>query len=445
MGYLKRLVTDPQKEIQAVLRSNDIGQQTLMLQTEEGNPQAIQELRDYLRLCAQTSKQVVLQDLVEERFSNRPYGWPSSETILLVARLLVVGEIHLMRAGNRITLEGAYDELSTTSKWRQITVIQRKITDPAELQKSRKLGQDLFGQMGPDNEELLCGHLQGHLKGWQEALQQFKPLADTGDYPGKQVIDSNLPMLGQLLAESDSFRFLQQFLSRKDDLLDLSDSYHDLSNFFSKQRSLWDELRRAVGRFQLNDMELQRHPEAKAGMERMSQILKSASPYKLISEIRGLIDKVDAINAEIVAARRFNALEAVESHRGLALVELAGAGNPETIQREVEARYRALAETCARQESVAHLDQAAAEAARVFESTVSAIEQAVATPVAVPVSPVSYLKPGVTGPKPRHVLQAATLLTKPFLESPEEVEQFLGRLRVELTDALARGERIQIK
>jgi hypothetical protein len=47
--------------------------------------------------------------------------------------------------------------------------------------------------------------------------------------------------------------------------------------------------------------------------------------------------------------------------------------------------------------------------------------------------------------KPRHVLQVFTLLTKPFLENTDEVEQFLTRLRKELTDALSRAERIQIK
>ena len=34
---------------------------------------------------------------------------------------------------------------------------------------------------------------------------------------------------------------------------------------------------------------------------------------------------------------------------------------------------------------------------------------------------------------------------KPFLESPEDVEEFLTKLRTELTNTLARGERIQIK
>lgn len=445
MGYLKHLVSEPLREIQAVLRTNDIGQQTLTLQTEEGNPQAIQELRDYLRLCATTSKQVVLHELVEERFSSRPYGWPSNETILLVSRLLVIGEIHLMRAAGRIPLDKAYEELSTPGKWRQIVVLQRKITDPAELQKARKLGQDLFGAMGPDNEEHLATHLQGNLKSWSDSLQQFKPLAETGNYPGKPVIDSNLPMLTQLLAESDAFKFLQSFISRKDDLLDLSDDFHDLSNFFSKQRPLWDELRKAMERFRLNDMELQRDPEAAAALQRMNQILQSASPNKIISEVRALIDKVNAVNSELVSARRAKVLESVEKERSQALAEVETAGVGSSMLHDVEARYKVLTDACAKHNSVAHLDQAATEATRIFESTVTAIENAAAAPPPPSQTSATYPKPKLPGPKPRHVVQISSLLVKPFLESPEEVEVFLTKLRTELTKTLARGERIQIK
>ncbi len=444
MGYLKHLVSEPLREIQSVLRVNDIGQQTLTLQTEEGNPQATQELRDYLRLCSSTSKQVVLQDLVEDRFSNRPYGWPSFETILLVARLLVIGEIHLMRAAGRIPLDQAYDELATTSKWRQITVIQRKITDPAELQKARKLGQDLFGAMGPDNEEQLATHIRENLKSWSDSLQQFKAFADTGNYPGKSVIDSNLPMLTQLLAEPDNFKFLQSFLSRRDDLLDLSDDYHDLSNFFSKQRPLWDELRKAMERFGLNEMELHRNADAAPALQRMNQILQSSSPYKIISEVRGLIDKVNDINSGIVSARRAKVLEAVEKERSQAVAEVEAAGVAGSMLHDVEVRYRVLSEACAKHDSIAHLDQAASEAARIFESTLTAIEEAASKPPTSP-TPTTYPKPNLPGPKPRHIVQVASLLKKPFIENNGDAEEFLTKLRTELTNAIARGERIQLK
>ena len=40
--------------------------------------------------------------------------------------------------------------------------------------------------MGPDGEDALFAFLQGKLKGWQTALPGFKPLADTGNYPGRK-------------------------------------------------------------------------------------------------------------------------------------------------------------------------------------------------------------------------------------------------------------------
>ena len=48
MSYLKRLAAEPLKEIQAVLRSNDIAKENLLFQTGENNPQAIEDVRNYL-------------------------------------------------------------------------------------------------------------------------------------------------------------------------------------------------------------------------------------------------------------------------------------------------------------------------------------------------------------------------------------------------------------
>ena len=130
------------------------------------------------------------------------------------------------------------------------------------------------------------------------------------------------------------------------------------------------------------------------------------------------------INSEIVSARRVKALATVENQRCQAIAEIAAAGNPEALVRDAEARYKLLAVTCARQNSVAHLDQAATEAARIFESTVAAIERAAAVPPPPATgATTTYPKPNLPGPKPRHVVQVTSLLKKPFLESPEEVEE----------------------
>ena len=87
MAYLRKVHDTPEsalQEIQAVLRSNDIGQQTLAMQLEEGNPHAIEHLRTYIELCTRASRQIVLHEMIEKRYAGRPYGWLDLEVILLV-------------------------------------------------------------------------------------------------------------------------------------------------------------------------------------------------------------------------------------------------------------------------------------------------------------------------------------------------------------------------
>ena len=127
------------------------------------------------------------------------------------------------------------------------------------------------------------------------------------------------------------------------------------------------------------------------------------------------------------------------------MAKVESAGNSESLVHDVEVRYKVLADNCAKQNSVAHLEQAATEAARIFDSTVAAIEQSTAAPPPTGGFPVTYPKPNLPRPKPRHMAQVSSLLNKPLLESPEDVEEFLTKIRTELTNTLARGGRIQIK
>ena len=77
MGYLKKLSTDPLKELQAILAAIDIGQQTLGIEAEDGNKQALDEVRSFVDLSTAANRQIVLHDMIEKRYSLRPYGWAS--------------------------------------------------------------------------------------------------------------------------------------------------------------------------------------------------------------------------------------------------------------------------------------------------------------------------------------------------------------------------------
>jgi hypothetical protein len=95
LKYLKIRQLDPIAEIKAVLMADSIGQHALSLGGEEGNPLALNEMREYLQLKASQSR-VMLSDVVD-RFSGAPWGWkPEWEIVLLIARLFMAGEIKLV-------------------------------------------------------------------------------------------------------------------------------------------------------------------------------------------------------------------------------------------------------------------------------------------------------------------------------------------------------------
>ena len=440
MSYLKTLRDDPLKEIQAVLRSNAIGQHNLGMDMPQGNPQATEDLRGYIELCTKTSRQVVLFDMLTARYANRPYGWPEFEVILLLARLYMAGEVQFVSGGAAIPKGKLYEALTSRHKWRNITVVQRATSKPEDVKKARELGRDVFSEMGPEGEDALFEFLKGRLEGWREKLSRYRDMADTGSYPGAEDIADSLSLLNTLVAPEDSNRFLAQVNERGSDLRDVADRFHDLDHFYEHQRPMWDKLSAESGRFKLNQMELERNDSAGSALRRMGEILAAPSPYELVKEAEGLIRTVSEVNEELLSERRARAIATITEQTASVSAEVSTAGGDESLKTTCLTPLEDLAKQVSTHESLAHIGQAEAEAVRLKDEVLDQVER--------------YLErkaeEGKAGPdkpvvKPRRVVSPGKFVKSSYLESKADVNTFLNDLRKELTDALAKNERIEIR
>ena len=442
MSYLKQICENPAKETQSVLRSNDIEQQAQLLKLPEANPQAIDEVKSYVELCMSTSKQVVLYDMVDGRFAKRPYGWPPAETALLVARLLVLGELSLVVDGATIPTDRAYEHVTTPAKQRRVIVIKRKTTNPAVLQQARNLGKDVFAEMGPDGEDPLFEFLQRKLGNWNTQLGNFKPLADTGDFPGATEINEGIALIGRLGKPDESFQFIERFNENKSELLELHGSYHDIEHFYSHQKPTWERLRKACDRFQLNRLELDRDETAAPALKRMREILEAPSPYGLVKEADGLISTADSVNAALITGRRSQATAAIEGHIAVLRKDVEVAGGDSVLQQACLAPLERLLAQVQTQVSIAHIAQAEAEALAEFDAAIKRIEDSLAKQPDDPTPGGDPPKPTV---KPQRIIRPSELTTQTYLETSADVDAFLASLKQQLEEAIARSERIQIR
>ncbi len=443
MSYLRHLCENPLPEIQAVLRANDIQQQSLDLNLPQSNPQAIEEVRNYVGLCAISSKQVVLYDLIENRFAKRPCGWPQLETVLLVARLVVLGEISLIMDGAPLPADKAYDPVTTASKQRKVIVVKRRTTDPKALQDARNLGQKVFSEMGPDGEDALFAFLQAKLTNWKSKLTGYKPLADTGDYPGRDETRDGLTHVGRLLSDTDSYKFIERFNTLKSDLLDLADNFHDLEHFYEHQKPTWEKLRKAADRFKLNRLELERDENAGPALKRMEEILSAPSPYGIIKDAEGLITTVEAVNTALVERRRGEALKGIDGHIATITNDVQAAGGDAALRSACLQPLERLRGQVAKQESLAHITQAESEAVCEFDAAVKRIEEFVKKAAEQKGKQGGGEKPPVV--KTQRIIKPAQLVTKTYLETQDDIDAFLSELRQQLEKAIAENERIQIR
>ena len=139
-------------------------------------------------------------------------------------------------------------------------------------------------------------------------------MADTGNYPGKDEIADGLLRSRSCWPATDSYKFIEQFNTLKDDLLDLADDFHDLEHFYEHQKPTWEKLRKAYERFQLNRLELEKDAQAGPALKRMQEILAAASPYGLIKEAEGLITTVGTVNTALLTGRRQQAVAKIDGH-----------------------------------------------------------------------------------------------------------------------------------
>jgi hypothetical protein len=377
----------------------------------------------------------------------RPYGWSTEEVLLLVARLLVLGDINLMMDGALLPPDKAYGELTTPSKRRRIVIVQRKTADPRALQQARSLGKDVFAIMGPDGEDALSTFLRSKLNGWNSQLNRYKTLAETGPYPGQTEITEGLTLVKALLACEESYTFIERFNERKDDLLDFVDSYHDLDNFYEKQKPTWESLRTAYTTYTLNRVQLEQDTKAAAALRRMQDILSAQSPYGLIHEATSLITTVEGVNAALLAAHRTETCAKIDAYLAEITQDMDTAHGDATLRSLCLAPLQTLRTQVAGETSIAHIVQAAQQALTLLDTAQGHIQAFSKKGTGQVLT--KDTRPDSAPPQPVvkkvHPIRPASLVTTTYLETREEAEAFLNALKCELDQALANGERIHIR
>ena len=477
LSYLKVLQTDPLRELSAVLSVDDIAQIGLSLDGEEGNPQAVTEMQQYINLKASGNDRILVSDIVD-RFSKRPFGWSDNEILLIIARLAVANQLTFQLNGGTLSNKDAFDPLSNSRKRREVAIIKKRQTDEGVLKQARELTKKLFHSMGPASEKELFEFYTQHINQWLSNLTSYKSKTDLGGFPGGKTIASGLLMLQRLLNHDDSFDFFKHVISNKNDYLDLEEDYHDVHEFFTNQLTIWQQLKIAVVSFDKNIMALQKDKKASAALAELKNIQASDSPYNTLSKVSGLISTVSLVNNKLIAEKRDHALERIELKIGQIKVEIQNSGiATDELSNRLLRPLQLLKKSLETEESIpqilmmqttaadSHVDdatdalnkavEAEEEKRRLIAKKVEpkVIEATGNNNGATTVAPVNVVKEPEPAPLVKAKPVVDVLISElqdqvnkgAYIESAEDVKAFISALEKELTDAITTNKRVRLR
>jgi hypothetical protein len=469
LSYLKVLQQDPWRELNAVLKADDIGQLGLSLDGEEGNPQATKEVEQYITLRASGNDRILLSDIVE-RFSKRPFGWPDSEILLIVGRLAAAGRVSFQLSGGTLPVKEALEPLQNSRRRREVSIIKKRQTDEAVLKQARNLTQDFFSAMGPATEKELFEFYTQRFGEWLNNLKSYKSKTDVGRFPGKSVIEQSILTLERLLNNDDSFDFFKAVVDKKDDYLDLEEDYRDLHEFFTNQIHAWQQLQQALRHFEKNKQALEKDSKAQAALTELQAIESAKSPYGMLHKVSALVSTVEEVNEAILTEKRSHALNRVDAkiQQLEAEIEKSGIATPELsnkllrplqlVKADLETEtsisgiYMLQTET-----AVERLDDGLYELERAVQAELERREleqqakNATDTAKDNPPEKDDQVQPQapVFKPKPVAEVVVSSVFNKVsdsvYLESESDIDRFVDALKSELKDAISNDKRVRIR
>jgi len=432
MDYIEHPCANPQIEIGPLLRYDDMTQRVFDLNLAENNPRAVKEIREYISLCALQSRQMIVDEIVE-RFATRPYGWNEWETVLMIVKLFCRGEIQFVYSGGVLERTRLNDVISRTSNWKKITLRQRKVIDLVLIEKVRKIGQLIFGEMGPDKELPLYEFLKQKFIDWIDTIRRYKTIAETGKYPGLLEINQMVRLVETILNTQDSFELLTLILEKENELKAAADIYFEINEFYTLQLPQWDSLRSAKSTFGVNRFDLDKNMDFKAALSRIDEILNAPAPYSIIREAGTLIHKVEEGNNSLLIGARNKIKEIVTGLVEKLEKEARSIKVSETNIEQSKVTLSAITQRSKTEWSIANINRLEEEAGRVFEIELNCLAKTV------------ELEPDKPEVKELQTIRVRNEVQKPYLETDSDVDEFIGDLNKKLKTAIRNGKRIRVE
>lgn len=274
------------------------------------NADAVKEMTEYLVRQKERALPTSMGD-IQRRFSAIPYGWREIDIAAVAAEMIADGKITLKYAGNAIPASDKKlpDYLRRKTEIDKAIISFRVAPPVALIKKARDfLGEYFNCGLGaiPDTENELIAYIIDKFSEQRDNLNDLlsKQYASY-NYPGKAIVEQGVKLCNDLLMrKNDSIALLEQAVKMQDDFLDNAEDIADVLTFFRVQKQVFDKAQEKLDAVSAEKEYFSAEQAALTTISKMKEILTSAKPYRRISELPELTQRIQEVYDRLLSDKR---------------------------------------------------------------------------------------------------------------------------------------------
>ena len=437
---------DSDADILAILTGN-----VNMIPGTEPNRDAAAKIEEYLEIQDRKNLPTSMAD-VQSRYQAIPYGWREIDVAAVVALLIIEQKVTIKYAGNTIQPNNPKlpDMLRKKSEIGKTQISKRHVISASKMKAVKELLRQYFNIMDvPEDEDGLVQDIITRFEALQKHHEDILARYDNHKYPDKQVVNNSLSVVKDVLSQQkDNTALLDRLLQREDNLFDAQEAMQNVEAFFKTQVSLFDEAVNYDHELR-NDLDyIAKDSDANTALNSIRLItmvkMDGKYDYKRIPELNGLIAQVKASHDKMLEEKRKELLNVVQQCMG----DIHTAGNLDarvkSITDKADQYYSQQKEKIAETKSLALMEGFPIPMWNYRDDAVSKIDFILHPPKPEEKPETKEAKKQVKEKKYKPIFRQS-LLKATILESEEDIDDYVDKLRDQLKTLLKGSDGIELK
>jgi hypothetical protein len=457
LGYVQSVFKDEAQIMNAFTR--DTEQQNL-LDPNHPNAAAHADLISYLADEVRSHRRVSIRNLLE-KFRVRPYGWDDFDILGILAEVINQGKAELRHHAEVVNPKDPKERdlvKKLTSKLGKEEYLIRLTEEVnlATVKVARDLASELFDQNPASDWQKLYEQYRESFKKQIAALQGWLAQAERDRLPFVSELQTYQQLIQSLLDHDGAANFFRAIQNAEVALEKYIDDRDKLNSFFGSQVIIFQEAIAQIKSLQ-PDLHHIQEQELRQRVETAQQILALSDPTKRIPELKTLLSplqskvrealrsQIEQVQQQSLKLREQVQVYVTQAHGDLGdrldlnLVELdrvmATANQSSTIDAAI-ARSSELANLYST--LINRIDQQAESLQQQLQAAASRDASSAASTVSPDPKPLPTVKPIA-------VIRATSAVTKPILETEEDVKEYLTALGRSMMKEIRQGKRVRLE